>query len=951
MKRVYARGTLFILVVFLCAGLKTNNVSANEEQIWFNGISVSNVSSGSTSYDGNTRCQYQDVVSQFLQNITLVGSIFTVTGSTLLTKGNSYTNQCAYSNEEGLFTTSNLWAPDGNKNAVMPTDNPSYSVRSLENKRFIIREGSPSAGISVSYNEKQFQKSGTVSVKTYGSGISKKYERSWKIDTSKLSEFYTYSDGSLVRFHEFATSRNGEYAVGAIASRGLVRIHLPSGELTAISNSTFNNGVGLFMTISNNGRYVASTKAGSGKLMVYDLLDCSQKYTRGQWARSDVLNGSGCTSKDLYPELRTQYPKITNASGVYFGNSIGELELFIFQPNTQGQQVSQFVRLNALGYVSSVRGYLAMGDSFASGEGDLGGDIWYESGTDEQGSKETFDQRNLCHLSRRSYPYLLAVQTGFLLTNAVSPSGESNFHSVACSGAKAHNIVGSGFGEKQSAGSAKDFEMTDNQYRFDRSLGFRGWLPGYMKQKSYLNERILDDIEKSSINPEIITISIGGNDAGFGKKLLACAGFGTCEIAEDPQRRAEVAVEIGLLKPKLEGVYKSVRANAPESKIYVVGYPQFIQKEGGFCRLNTPFNDEERQFITEAVTYMNDVIESATIGAGVTYVDVENIFAGTELCSQPNDGIYSVNGITLGNDIDIAGFCSWRDGCIGAESFHPNQYGHIKFAERIAQFTNEFSLNNNEPAPTIIPKPQDYFGVFATDELEKYNNNQIISPNPKTTDLILDMVSPSSPKLELEGLFPGSTVRFEVHSDPIILGEATVDAGGVAQFSGQLPNSLPEGYHELFAYGFDALGNPVVYYEPILIGTDGEDFDGDGVNDEVDSCPVVVNSGLDVDEDGIDDACDQEAIALVQEEEIPPEEPVVEEDPVEYVEDKGKPSQETVAGDEQIVEKGSVLGISSGTVLGATVVMAATGIGIGLFLVIGFGIVFTTVFVSQQEKH
>ena len=950
MKRVYARGTLFLLAVFLCAGLKTNKVSASDEQIWFSGISASNASSNGSLYDGNTRCQYQDVVSQFLQNITLVGSIFTVTNSTQLTKGNSYTNQCMYSTEEGLFTTSNLWAPDGNKNAVMPIDNPNYTVRSLDNKRFIIREGSPSAGISVSYNDKQFQTSGTVSVKTYGSGISKKYERSWKIDTSKLSEFYTYSDGSLVRFHEFATSRNGEYAVGAIASRGLVRIHLPSGELTAISNSTFNNGVGLFMTISNDGRYVATTKAGSGKLMMYDLLDCSQKYARGQWARFDVLNGSGCTSKDLYTELRTQYPKITNASGVYFGSSIGELELFIFQPNTQGQQVSQFVRLYALGYVSSVQGYLAMGDSFASGEGDLGGETWYESGTDEQGSKETFDQRNLCHLSRRSYPYLLAVQTGFLLTNAVSPSDDSVFHSIACSGAKAHNIVGSGFGEKQSAGSAKDFEMTDNQYRFDRSLGFREWQPGYMKQNAYLNERILDDVEKSSINPEIITISIGGNDAGFGKKLLACAGFGTCEIAEDPQRRAEVAVEIGLLKPKLEGVYKSVRANAPEAKIYVVGYPQFIQKEGGFCHLNTPFDDEERLFITEAVAYMNDVIENATIGAGVTYVDVENIFAGTELCSQPNDGIYSVNGVTLGNDIDIAGFCSWRDGCIGAESFHPNHYGHIKFAERIAQITNDFSLNNNEPSQSLIPKPQDYFGVFAMDELEKYNNNQIISPNPKTTDLIVDMVSPSSPKLELEGLFPGSTVRFEVHSDPIILGEATVDAGGVAQFSGQLPNSLPEGYHELFAYGFDALGNSVVYYEPILIGVDGEDFDGDGVINEVDSCPVVVNSGSDVDEDGIDDACDLEVIALVQEDEIPPEEPVVEVDPAEYVEDKGSPSPETVAGDEQMREQGEVLGLSISSVVAGATVLAATGLGIGLVMFVGFGTVFFVAFMHQQKR-
>jgi hypothetical protein len=34
------------------------------------------------------------------------------------------------------------------------------------------------------------------------------------------------------------------------------------------------------------------------------------------------------------------------------------------------------------------------------------------------------------------------------------------------------------------------------------------------------------------------------------------------------------------------------------------------------------------------------------------------------------------------------------------------------------------------------------------------------------------------------------------------------------------------------------------------------DFDADGVADLTDSCPTVVNSGLDADADGVDDACD-----------------------------------------------------------------------------------------------
>jgi hypothetical protein len=141
--------------------------------------------------------------------------------------------------------------------------------------------------------------------------------------------------------------------------------------------------------------------------------------------------------------------------------------------------------------------YLAMGDSFASGEGDLD-DSWYEEGTDEKGL-------NLCHLSKRSYPYLLADDLGI-----------PDFYSVACSGARQEHV------------------STTVQYENSRQnsdLGLR--IPGRLTQHEYL------DINDASF----LTISIGGNDMGFGSTLLECLMPGTCkyetcwQIASQPSMK------------------------------------------------------------------------------------------------------------------------------------------------------------------------------------------------------------------------------------------------------------------------------------------------------------------------------------------------------------------------------------------------------------------------------
>lgn len=935
------------------------------------GVGGGSLPADEVSYDGNIRCSYSDVKSQYVQNVATSGSFLQFSTNTLLSEGKTYTNQCILSTDEGLFATSGLWSPTGEKTTMRPVEAAPYTVLPITGGGFIVRDGSGPGGFYYSVNKKMLKDSGQLSYKTYGTGLSQKNELTWRVDTSKIAEFYTYADHSLVRFDEIAASNNGEYAVGSINRRGVVKIDLRSGTMTPLSNTTFSNGIGLFMSISNDGRYVMTTKAGSGKLLVYDTIGCLITYPASAWSRYDVFSGSGCVSKDVYTELRTIFPDMTNLSGLHFTNNFAELEAFIYR-TVAGMSQSQRIVMRPQGYISSARGYFALGDSFASGEGDTEGGTWYEQGTDEQGNENTFFGRNLCHLSRRSYPYLMAVELGYITTNTISPVDNGLFHSAACSGAKMHNIVGI-LGEKQDEGNATDYAITDNQYRFERKFALAGWQPGYAAQINYLKKREVGGLTKEPFNPEIITMSIGGNDAGFGQKLLACLLPGTCEFASNQSVRSAVAKELAAERENLVKVYKKAKESAPESRIYIIGYPNFVQASPETCGANVHLDNDEATFVNFATSYYNDVIKSATAIAGVVYVDVEDVLVNVNLCSGAPQSQMAVNGVTAGNDVALSlvsdglfrfGLCVVRK-CVGSETFHPNQNGHKLYKERILSETANLTTQN--PAPTLanVPLPSDYFGMEARSFVDGLNGTV---QNPQAYAQMQEMVKGAlgykHPSLTLDGMLPNSKVRVEVHSEPIVLGEATVDSLGAVQYTATLPETLPAGYHELHVYGFDEFGNPVHYYEPIMVGASEVDFDNDGVPDELDSCPTVVNSMTDIDNDGVDDACDVLAETPPAEEALTIDEPVEEtpneetqnidepseELPLEEEIEKGAPSKETVAGNEPIAEQGAVLGASTSASSSSQTTLSNTGNSIWKEIGVGISIIFAATYVFSRTR-
>jgi hypothetical protein len=282
-------------------------------------------------------------------------------------------------------------------------------------------------------------------------------------------------------------------------------------------------------------------------------------------------------------------------------------------------------------------GYVALGDSYAAGEGLTP----FEAGTEGAGQ---------CHRSaRQSYPVRLA------------DSGRRAFDdltSVACSGSITADLV------TTRPGTTRAPQLT--------ALGRR---------------------------TETVTLTIGGNDAGFGLIFRDCVyspdpvlattvpGEPGCATRHDAAVSARIAALAGgpsaPTDPRvypLPDALAQVAAAAPRTTIYVTGYPLIFGSE-----IDNPFGCQvssqaplfvttpDAAWIRSKAVELNAAIRSAVIsarraGADVHFVNVARTFRGHHLCDT---GAPWLNGVVL---------TSLNPPEYSVATFHPTARGQRAYA-------------------------------------------------------------------------------------------------------------------------------------------------------------------------------------------------------------------------------------------------------------------------------
>ncbi|MBB3663955.1 lysophospholipase L1-like esterase [Prauserella sediminis] len=140
---------------------------------------------------------------------------------------------------------------------------------------------------------------------------------------------------------------------------------------------------------------------------------------------------------------------------------------------------------------------------------------------------------------------------------------------------------------------------------------------------------VLAQADSLSSGTDVVTVSVGGNDAGFVDVMIDCTTSseqGCVDRVDEAKEYVETTLP-GLL----DGVYDKIRANAPDAEVFVLGYPQFYEI-GGSC--NAGLSDTKRAAINSGADALAEAVSERAAAAGFTFVDVRDEFAGHEICSD-----------------------------------------------------------------------------------------------------------------------------------------------------------------------------------------------------------------------------------------------------------------------------------------------------------------------------
>ena len=134
-------------------------------------------------------------------------------------------------------------------------------------------------------------------------------------------------------------------------------------------------------------------------------------------------------------------------------------------------------------------------------------------------------------------------------------------------------------------------------------------------------------LDAQSDTTTLVSITVGGNDAGFSDVMLTCVlrSAATCEsrVAEAERYMRDT------LPGRLDDLYGKIRDRAPEARVVVLGYPRLYTIVDGCVGIG----NAKRKALNGAADALDETIEKAADRAGFVWSDVRDEFDGHELCS------------------------------------------------------------------------------------------------------------------------------------------------------------------------------------------------------------------------------------------------------------------------------------------------------------------------------
>ncbi|TDC25335.1 SGNH/GDSL hydrolase family protein [Micromonospora sp. 15K316] len=148
----------------------------------------------------------------------------------------------------------------------------------------------------------------------------------------------------------------------------------------------------------------------------------------------------------------------------------------------------------------------------------------------------------------------------------------------------------------------------------------------------------------------MVTITIGGNDAGFVDVITSCR-FGTTATCTNAVNEAR-AFTTGTLPGRLDTTYAAIRDRAPNARLIVLGYPRLFELNScGWLAMSV----YKRTILNQAADLLATVIAGRAAAAGATFVDTRPYFAGHGVCAG-DPWIHDISGVIEAYHPDADGY-------------------------------------------------------------------------------------------------------------------------------------------------------------------------------------------------------------------------------------------------------------------------------------------------------
>lgn len=140
----------------------------------------------------------------------------------------------------------------------------------------------------------------------------------------------------------------------------------------------------------------------------------------------------------------------------------------------------------------------------------------------------------------------------------------------------------------------------------------------------------------------LVTVGIGGNDAGLVSVATKCAQLGAtqptgtaCRDFYAPGGNDTVGAKIEEARPKIDAVLQGIHERSPGARVAIVGYPNVLPRDGTNCYPTVPLSSDDVTYIDALIIRINKMIAQEAAINDAEFIDTYADSIGHDVCKLP----------------------------------------------------------------------------------------------------------------------------------------------------------------------------------------------------------------------------------------------------------------------------------------------------------------------------